>query len=125
MGIAMRIRTLGILLLLVCTFGTSAGAVEQTAVKNTSINLGGTTWSGIDSDGDEYTFTFKKDGTLSYTSEKDSSDKGTWKQYRHAVSYEANNRFVEAIGEISDGMIEGRSWNVKSHSWSWKLTRVN
>lgn len=125
MGITMRIRTLGMLMLLMCTFGLTAGAAEQSAAKTTSINLAGTTWSGIDSDGDEYTFTFNKDGTLSYKSDKDSSDKGTWNQYRHAVYYEANKRFVEAVGEIGEGTIEGRSWNIRNHSWSWKLTRQN
>jgi hypothetical protein len=87
--------------------------------------LEGTTWSGTDSDGDHFTFTFDKEGKLMYKSAKEPSGKGTWKQFGNALYYESNEHFSEALGEIRDGRIEGRSWNKKKHVWSWSLTRDN
>lgn len=85
-------------------------------------SLAGTTWSGPDSDGDDYVYTFEMDGTLSYKSPTGSYKNGTWKQFGNAVYFETNNRYSEHLGEISGKTMKGRAWNTASHAWTWKAT---
>ncbi|NTV98357.1 MAG: hypothetical protein HGA70_04265 [Chlorobiaceae bacterium] len=118
MGTLMRKKVTGLFIVFACLTASPSFAADVP-------NLSGTTWSGSDSDGEQYTFTFKTDGTIIYKSGKETIEKGEWKQYQTAVYYEANQGFVKALGEIVDGRIEGKSWNVKHSSWFWKLTRAN
>jgi hypothetical protein len=125
MGTFMRKTTAGLFIFFACLTTAPSYAAEAPAVKSQEINLAGTTWSGSDSDGEHYTFTFNANGSILYKSDKETIDKGEWKQYQNAVYYEANKGFVRALGEVVDGRIEGKSWNVKNSSWFWKMTRNN
>ncbi|NTV61825.1 MAG: hypothetical protein HGA77_11065 [Chlorobiaceae bacterium] len=121
----MHKKVAGLFIVFACMTASPSFAADAPLLKSQEINLAGTTWSGNDSDGERYMFTFKNDGTIIYKSDKETIEKGEWKQYQNAVYYEANKGFVRALGEIVDGRIEGKSWNVKNSSWFWKLTRAN
>lgn len=125
MGTVMSKKVAGLFIVLASMATTPSFAAEASIEKSQAVNLAGTTWSGSDSDGENYTFTFRTDGTILYKSDKETIEKGEWKQYRYAVYYTANKGFVQALGEIVDGKIEGKSWNVKNNSWFWKMTRNN
>jgi hypothetical protein len=86
-------------------------------------SLAGTTWSGTDSDGDYYVFTFEPDGTLAYRSPTGSYRNGKWGQYASAVYMEMNDHYSEYLGEISGDVIQGKAWNKPGRSWKWTVTR--
>jgi len=109
-------------LLLICGIVVLAYAEEPEAVRRNVVSLVGTTWSGTDSDGDYYVFTFEQDGTLAYTSPSGSYTNGTWNQFNNAVYFEMNNHHSEYLGEISGDRIEGKAWNAMRRVWVWKVT---
>ena len=122
-NMALPIKALWTVLAFACvTFlFTAATRAEGEAANNDS--LAGTTWSGRDSDGDDYVFTFDSDGTLSYKSPSGSFRNGKWKQFRGAVYLNINNGYSEYLGEINNNLIEGKAWNVKGHKWTWKVSK--
>jgi hypothetical protein len=95
----------------------AAGANEK------SISLAGSTWSGKDSDGDFYVYTFEEDGTLAYQSPTGSFRNGTWNQFGHAVYIETNGHVSSRLGEIRGDTIQGKAWNNKGRSWTWEASR--
>jgi hypothetical protein len=125
MGTLMSKKIAGLFIVFAGVAATPSLAAETPTPKSQEINLAGTTWDGVDSDGEHYTFTFKNDGKIVYKSSKETIENGEWKQFQNAVYYEANKSFVHALGEIVDGRIEGKSWNVRNSSWFWKMTRAN
>ena len=86
-------------------------------------SLAETTWSGIDSDGDYYVFTFEKDDTLTYQSPTGLYKNGKWNQFKNTVYIEMNDHYSEYLGRISSNIIQGKAWNKKMKSWRWKVTR--
>jgi len=85
--------------------------------------VAGTTWSGTDSDGAHYVFTFEPGGMLSYTSPSGSFRSGTWTQTETSVSFEMNNHYSDYQGEIRGDVMTGRAWNVNGHRWTWNVAR--
>jgi len=122
MNKASKIKSALIGLLLVSASGFSAILHAQSGE---GISLAGTTWSGTDSDGDFYAFTFEHNGTLSYKSPTGSYENGKWNQYNHAIYFEMNNHVSEYIGEINGNFIEGKAWNKKRRIWAWKVKKQN
>lgn len=118
-----RAQRWGVGLLLACTLGSLVHAAETAKNQRRIVPLAGTTWSGTDSDGDHYVFTFEQDGTLAYKSPTGSYRNGKWKQFRNAVYLEMNDRHSEYLGEIDGNTIRGKAWNVKRRAWLWKVTR--
>jgi hypothetical protein len=89
-----------------------------------TLALAGTTWSGTDSDGDHYVFTFEPDGTLAYKSPTGSFRNGKWSQFKTSVYFEMNDHVSEYLGAIADDDIEGKAWNSKkARKWTWKVRR--
>ena len=88
-----------------------------------AVSLAGTTWSGTDSDGDHYVFTFEQDGTLAYKSPTGSYRNGKWNQFENAVYFEMNGHYSEYLGQIGGDIIQGKAWNKRQHKWLWKVTR--
>ncbi len=88
-------------------------------------SLAGTKWKSRDSDGDEYTFHFRPDGTLEFTSitTGKTSTTATWKQTGNQIYMEMNNRFSEYRGTLMGNTIEGTASNIKNHKWTWKATK--
>lgn len=82
-------------------------------------SVAGTTWSGVDSDGDYYEYTFRSDRVLAYKSPNGSYANGTWKQSGDVIYMETNHKFSERQGKISGAHMEGDAWNVQGHKWTW------
>jgi hypothetical protein len=85
--------------------------------------VAGTTWSGTDSDGAHYVFTFEPDGALAYTSPTGSYRNGTWTQSGATVSWETNNHYADYKGEVRGDTMSGRASNVTGLEWTWRVTR--
>jgi hypothetical protein len=118
-----RMKSLiAITLALILPLGVSSKTNAAEASEKT-IALAGTTWSGKDSDGDSYVYTFEPDGTLAYQSPSGSFRNGTWNQFGRAVYLEINGHISERLGEITDNTIEGKAWNNKGRSWTWTASR--
>jgi hypothetical protein len=105
-----------------------AQQAQQTA--STSVaSLEGTTWSGTDSDGDSYTFTFLKDGHLRYTSQTAGEaavsyeDEGDlWAQNGEIVII-LLSEYSTYLGTIKGDLMQGKSWNVVEKRWSWEFKK--
>jgi len=118
-----RIRSSAVAFILACAIAALAYASEPKTEQGDVVSLVGTTWSGTDSDGDHYVFTFEHNGTLVYTSPTGSYRNGTWNQFNNAVYFEMNDHHSEYLGEITEGKIEGKAWNTKRRVWLWKVTK--
>ncbi len=85
------------------------------------VRLEGTVWKGLDSDGHQYTFRFKKGGKLNYTSPSGTFENGTWQQHGDRVYMEMNQKYAEYRGVIQGNRIDGKSSNRVGHKWTWKV----
>lgn len=76
-------------------------------------DLTGTSWSGVDSDGDATTFGFEADGTVALTFKGEAFDDAsdTWSQSGNAVT--VNIYFNDTIGTaVYTGDVAGESMNL-------------
>jgi hypothetical protein len=81
----------------------------------------GTVWSGVDSDGDRYTFRFLPGGVVDYTSPTGTYPAGgTWQQTGDKVSVEINKGYSKYRGTIRGDWIEGSAVNTAGHKWTYK-----
>jgi hypothetical protein len=95
----------------------------------TAVDLTGTSWSGVDSDGDATAFEFEADGTVLLTFKGESFDDAsdTWSQSGNAVT--VNVYFNDTIGTaVYTGDIAGESINLTAvgedgSSWTLALTQ--
>ena len=116
-------RTVLVLGVLAWTIGALSVASANTK-DDASATLTGTTWSGTDSDGDHYVFTFEDGGTLAYTSPNGSYRNGTWNQFKGSVYFEMNNHTSEYLGSVVGPNMEGKAWNRQQGSkWTWKVSK--
>jgi hypothetical protein len=88
-------------------------------------SLNGTTWSGIDSDGDLYTFMFIEGGVLTYTSPSGTHENGTWEQGDKAIYFQMNNKFSQYRGSIDGPKMTGVAQNIRGHYWQWSVSKVD
>lgn len=89
----------------------------------------GTVWSGKDSDGDFYEYTFLKGGHLKYrtntsrpkiVSFQDPTD--TWTQQGRTVTIRINH-YSTNVGTIEGQTLSGKAWNVTGKRWTWLVTK--
>src|SRR5262249_59007297 len=95
MGRTMRLGLLS-LGMVTALAGTPAGAdaPPDPAAPDVQFRLEGSEWSGVDSDGDHYTFRYLKGGILSYTSPTGTFPKGgTWRQDGAAADMAINGPY--------------------------------
>lgn len=85
--------------------------------------IAGSTWAGVDSDGDYYVYRFRSNGKLEYTSPTGTFHSATWRQTGSKVYLETNGRYSEYEGSIKGGKMTGRAWNRRGHEWSWSAER--
>ena len=122
---APRFSKSGLVLLLVilaCALGFLVSARSSSNAQQ-AVSLAGTTWSGTDSDGDHYVFTFEEDGTLAYTSPTGSFRNAKWNQFKTAVYLQMNDHYSEYLGAADGDTIEGKAWNIKQRTWTWRVSR--
>ncbi len=86
-------------------------------------NLAGTTWAGTDSKGDYYEYTFETGGILQYKSPTGVYRNGTWKQTGNEIYMETNKKYSERQGVISGNIMEGKGWNTRGLTWTWKAKK--
>ncbi len=89
--------------------------------------LVGATWSGTDSDGDLYEYTFLKGGHLRYrtnTARKEivtfENEDDFWAQNGPIVII-VKNHYSTQVGTIKGDRMEGKAWNVAGRRWTWEL----
>jgi hypothetical protein len=98
--------------------------------------LAGTTWSGTDSDGDFYEFTFLSGGQIRYRTNTGRTQIVTfqkrgdvWRQKGARLTMylgrtKVGRPYSTYVGNIRDNEISGRASNVRGRHWTWKLHRV-
>ena len=106
--------------ILAVTAGALAFEGPSQAAENVqAASVAGTTWGGVDSDGDYYKYTFRPDGVLAYKSPGGFYTNGTWKQSGDAIYMETNHKYSERQGKISGAHMQGDAWDIKGHKWTW------
>ncbi|MCP9848884.1 hypothetical protein [Cyanobium sp. Morenito 9A2] len=100
------------------------------APKGRTPTLEGTTWSGTDSDGDFYSYTFLPGGALRFTAgtgakAKTYQDEGdNWAQNGPVVII-VTTKYATRQGLIRGNRMAGDAWNVKNHRWTWEAKRTS
>lgn len=94
-----------------------------------AINIVNTIWSGIDSDGDFYEYTFLENGKISYktnTSRTDTvqfnDDEDIWFQNQNNIVILLGKTSVSK-GIISKDKIVGTAWNINGRRWTWECKK--
>ena len=105
------------------TIMSVVGGVSAQSSERRVTSLAGTTWSGTDSEGDYYVFTFEKDGTLAYRSPSGSYRNGKWTQFEDTVYFQMNDHYSEYLGRINGNTIQGTAWNQNERKWQWKVSK--
>jgi len=92
-------------------------------------SIEGTTWAGIDSDGDFYEYTFLPKGQLRYRTNTSRSrivtfeDKGdVWAQ-NGAIVIICISNYSTNLGTMKGNEITGDAWNVKERRWTWEVKK--
>ena len=80
------------------------------------INIAGTTWSGNGVVAPTV-YTFEKDGSLTYSYNGNTYNRGSWTQKGKEIYWEMNDKYCEFKGTITKETITGNSWNVRGGSW--------
>jgi hypothetical protein len=104
------------------TSGTKGDVVSPSSAVEA---IEGTTWTGRDSDGDWYQYTFLKGGQLRYGTNTERSKVETfelkenvWAQNGNLVVILIQNYSVN-VGTIEGNRIKGIAWNVAGRRWTW------
>lgn len=62
-------------------------------------------------------YTFSKGGGLIYAYNGASHSRGSWKQTGNKIYWETNNKYCEFEGNIKNGVVRGKAWNVTGKTW--------
>ena len=109
--------------LLTLAVSLSMPAFAQNPKASSVISVSGTTWVGTGFDGDSYEYSSQADGAFHYKSPSGLHTNGAWKQDGNSIYMETNNKYSEYRGLISGTHIEGKTWNIKGHIWTWVADR--
>ncbi|MFO0867633.1 MAG: hypothetical protein U0935_01675 [Pirellulales bacterium] len=112
------------ILVLAASFGGGGDTPAAAEQLDKNVDLKGTVWSGRDSEGDDYVFSFEPDGTVAYKSPTGSFRNGKWSQFGNAVYFHMNDHYSEYLGEVSGRSLAGKAWNVTGRKWTWRTTRT-
>src|SRR5262249_10575272 len=88
-------------------------------------SIEGSTWSGSDSDGDDYVFWFEPRSHLRYRSPTGTYDDptDTWTQDGAKVHIEMTGGYAVYDGVIENDTMHGRAKNQTGKKWTWSMTR--
>jgi hypothetical protein len=103
--------------------GTPSAATPTPPERATS--LAGTTWSGVDSDGDHYVFTFVADGHVRYRSPTGNWDnqEDRWSTSGSKLTIEMKGGYSVYEGTITGNSMSGKAHNVTGRQWTWILRK--
>lgn len=82
-------------------------------------DLVGTIWSGIDSRNQRYTFEFREDHVLHYTSPTGTWKNGRWRRDGDWIHVDMNDHYSDYRGVIARDRIYGQTWNINGLEWTW------
>lgn len=101
---------------------TPTATTEQTQ-ESADITVG--TWSGTDSDGDFYEFTFVAGGHVSFTSPNGSYDdvEDTWSLDGADLTISISGGYAIYTGVVEGQEMHGRASNQNGRSWTWTFTQ--
>jgi hypothetical protein len=97
----------------------------EAAALTPAASVAGTTWAGVDSDGDFYEYTFLPGGGIRYRT----NTAGRLQTYENTGDYWSQNgplvifvmrNYVTRIGTITGTRIGGDAWNFAGRRWTWK-----
>ena len=90
-------------------------------------SIEGTTWTGTDSDGDFYEYTFLPGGRLRYKTNTERKElvtfedkENVWAQNGPIVIILVQN-YSSQIGFLRGDRISGQAWNFKARRWTWEV----
>lgn len=91
-------------------------------------SIEGTTWSGPDSDGDQYEYTFLPGGQLRFRtntmgSDRTYEDPGDYWAQNGRIVIMVTTKYATRVGIIDGNKIHGDAWNVREHRWTWDAVR--
>lgn len=110
------------IIVLSCT-STKQGGSGKVSVANT-------VWTGLDSDGDYYEYTFRRDGKVdfrnsskgSYDTSSYSDDIDVWKQEGSKVTW-VLTEYATWIGEVNGNKMTGKASNITDKNWTFSFTK--
>lgn len=111
------------------TAGTGAGTTTTTTTTTTATqeqtDITAGTWSGIDSDGDLYEFTFVAGGHVRFTSPSGSYDdaEDTWQLDGTDLTISISGGYAIYTGVVEGQEMHGEASNDAGHSWTWTFTQ--
>ena len=90
------------------------------------VSVAGTTWQGVDSDGDQFRYIFQPDGVLLVETigGDGSSARGTWRQDGNKVIIETGDHYAEGEAFVEGDQLRGSVANRSGHSWTFTIQRV-
>lgn len=103
---------------------TSAKPTVPSSNTVTATDLVGTSWRGIDSDGDEYTLHFHADGRLEAETPRGPQRRASWSLSGNDIYFEFNNRYSEYRGTIKGDVMSGRAENTQGRRWTWSFRKI-
>ncbi|MGI8335016.1 protein kinase domain-containing protein [Actinomadura scrupuli] len=110
--------------------GTPSAASGSPSPANPTLQAGatslaGTTWSGVDSDGDYYVFTFVADGHVKYRSPTGNWDnqEDRWSVNGSKLTIDMKGGYSIYEGTITGNTISGKAHNVTGRRWTWSLRK--
>ena len=118
------VRIIVIFALLTWAVGLFLPAFAQNPDTNSVINVTGTTWTGTDSDGDYYEYTFVAGGVLHFKSPSGFFTNGTWQEvddtiYMQTYYQQTTKKYAERMGQIKGTHMEGNAMNIAGRTWKW------
>lgn len=102
----------------------SAKPTAPSSAEVTAVDLVGTSWRGVDSDGDEYTLHFHADGRLEAETPRGPQRRATWSLSGNEIYFEFNNRYSEYRGTIKGDVMSGRAENTQGRRWTWNFRKI-
>ncbi len=98
-----------------------------TATTETTRSIEGTTWAGMDSDGDFYEYTFLAGGQLRYKTNTSRREIVTFEDKTDVWAQNGNiviilkGDFSTQVGVLLHDRIEGKGWNFRGQRWTWEV----
>ena len=117
-----------LLLLFITIIALSCSSTKKGGSGN--ISVANTVWSGFDSDGDYYEYTFKRNGKVDFRNSSNGSsdtssysdDIDVWKQEGSKVTW-VLTEYATWIGEVRGNKMSGTASNIVDKNWTFSFSK--